>query len=131
MNKVNTVPQTLQVQNKIDPLSNSYIKTVETAFKRVSKNNNLKLTLLFEQAGYIRKSFDDKTKTPYIVLVDNKNNKLFGLGANTENIFFKWVDGKKIPISIDQLKTGDRISYTELFNVYNSSTSAQIEVYEK
>lgn len=122
----------LQVKQRIDPsLSNTFVDKVKTAFQRVKQNENLKLTLLFEQKGYVQKLIDKEKKIPYITLVDKDGKKLYTFGTNYANYLYKMVGGKKVRVSIGEIKTGDMIIDREYFGVYNSTNSAEVFVYEK
>lgn len=116
----------------IDPsLSNPFVEKAKVAFQRVKKNENLKLTLLFEQKGYAQVLIDDEKNIPYITLVDGEGKKLFTFGANYYDHMYKVRNGEKIHISIEDVKTGDMIVDKEYFDVSNSTNSAEVLIYEK
>lgn len=119
--------------NKIvDPETyNKYIKSVETAFKRAKQNKDLKLSLVFEQKGLVSIFLDkENNNKPSITIVDENGQKIFSLGENYNQHLFKVENGEKRQITINEVKNGNKITDIEYFNVYNSTSSAEVLIYD-
>jgi hypothetical protein len=120
----------------LDPIdasiSGRLIEAATVSLNRAKPNPNQKLTLIFEQSGFVKMTYDQTDNNrPYIMMVNDKGEKIFTLGSSYYTNLFKINGADKTPITLADVKDGDKILVTEYKGIYNTSNRLEVFIYEK
>ena len=100
-------------------------KTIEY-LKTFKKNNNQKVTLVLEIKGNIGDIIYHEGGYALLKLVDNEGKNITDVSIRVnENkpIFFSIINNKKLPLSLKEIKKGDRVIYKSQIDMSNTQVS--------